>query len=923
MTAAYETARSIALTLLGSEVATDVDVARAVESATLAVSHMAGDEPIDLDALRREVESKVRVWVGISGVLDDPKGHLEWLSTRRAAIEWHFWERYRRWLEEVESLPRISVLRTEELTDLILMRLEDPHRAGSWDRRGLVAGQVQSGKTGNYIGLMCKAADAGYKLIIVLAGIHNSLRSQTQLRVDQGFIGYDTQKRRLFSPDNVWIGVGRMAGVDRLAVHSLTNSAQSGDFNSTVARQAAVDIGGNDPVVLVVKKNKSVLKNLIDWSTTIRQQRDPESDRLVVPNIPLLVIDDEADHASVNTADYEEADPSTINRLIRDLLARFDQSAYVGYTATPFANILIDSAADHPALKDDLFPRSFILTLKAPSNYVGPSVVFGTGREGPDLSRPAGLPLTRDITDEDGWLPRWHKKDFVPGPLPESLRRALKSFVLTIASRRARGHKGNHNSMLVHVTRYVAVQGRVHEQLLDELQSMRNRLRYGDGNSPEKLVSELADLWSADYVPTADEVAASGLDVQATPSDWDDIERELLPAVEGIEIRRINGSARDALEYYEHPEGLSIIAVGGDKLSRGLTLEGLSVSYFLRASKMYDTLLQMGRWFGYRPGYLDLCRLYLSPELRNWFAIITQATDELMALFDEMVEVGGSPSDFGLRIRSNPDGLTVTSPAKMQHGRTVKVSFAASISETIIFDTDPKVQSQNLLATEQLLHRLGDPGELPRRNLRSIRWSGVGPDEIVRFLSGYATHVSAVKAQAIPLRDYIKGRVADGELITWTVLLASNSQPRATTRQIAGFDVGLITRAPYGEPGKAIVGDRYVVRRLVNPPDEFIDLTDAQVESARAATIDQWERNRTPTETEADRPERPSGVQIRKLRDPGRGLLLLYPLEAPSGMDGVDVVVGFAISFPESRYDSAVDYMVNQIYLQQEFQWEA
>jgi hypothetical protein len=277
MTSAYETARSIALTLIGSAVATESDIIRAVDSAILAVSNMATADGLDRDALQRELESKCRVWVGVSGVLEDKRGHVEWLSSRRGEIKWRFWQRYRRWLEEVEAMPRISILRTEDLTDQILGRLEDPARGGAWDRRGLVAGQVQSGKTGNYIGVVCKAADAGYKLIVVLAGIHNSLRSQTQLRLDQGFIGYDTQKRRLFSPDNVWVGVGQMAGVDRLAVHSLTNSAENGDFNIRVARQAAVDIGGNDPVVLVVKKNKSVLKNLIEWSTVIRQQRDPNS----------------------------------------------------------------------------------------------------------------------------------------------------------------------------------------------------------------------------------------------------------------------------------------------------------------------------------------------------------------------------------------------------------------------------------------------------------------------------------------------------------------------------------------------------------------------------------------------------------------------------------------------------------------------
>jgi hypothetical protein len=916
----YVAARSIALTLLGSGLATERDVVRAVDSALQAVRDMAEGEAIDRDALLREIESKVRVWVGVSGVLDDPRGHQEWLSSRRGAIDWRFWTRYRRWLEEVEALPPLAVTRTDDLTDQILQRLEDPHRPGSWDRRGLIAGQVQSGKTGNYIGLMCKAADAGYKLIIVLAGVHNSLRSQTQLRVDQGFIGYDTQKRRLYSQENVWIGVGRLAGVDRPAVHSLTNSGERGDFNVTVARQAAVDIGGSDPVVLVVKKNQSVLRNLIDWSTTIRQRRIMESERFVVPDVPLLVIDDEADHASVNTADYDEAEPSKINGLIRDLLARFEQSAYVGYTATPFANILIDPAADHPAIKDDLFPRSFIFTLRAPSNYIGPALVFGTGVPTPDETSRAGLPLTRNVEDEELWLPRRHKKTFEPGALPASLTQALRSFVLTIAARRARGQRLVHNSMLVHVTRYVAVQAGVHDLVIGEIQSMRHRLRYGDGNAPVRLVDELAELWCRDFEPTSTVIAGTGLDGQATHVDWPAVKSELLEAISGIEVRQVNGTAKDALQYFENPEGLSIIVVGGDKLSRGLTLEGLSVSYFLRASKMYDTLLQMGRWFGYRPGYLDLCRLYLTPELHRWFTIITEATEELMRLFEEMVEAGGTPSDFGLRIRSNPDGLTVTSPAKSQRGRVVKVSFSGTISETIVFHATQERQDRNLRAAADLVAGLGG-ADAPNRHLRSVQWNDVEPEPILRFLREYTTHEAAQKAQSKALGDYIRSRVKDAELVRWTVLLASNSKGEYGTVEIGDVRVGLIQRALVGQEDDTVKGDRFSIRRLVNPPDELVDLDDEQIAAALAATVEHWTSERAHRNGEETPPGQPGGVQIRRVREPERGLLILYPLKPPSGLE-VGAVIGFAISFPHSDFDSAVDYVVNQVWLQQEFEWE-
>ena len=922
MTPAYEKARSIALMLLGGEVVTPEEIDRAVENAVAAVSYLDGGASVDRAALTREIESKVRVWVGISGRAGRSPRPRGVAGRTKGDINWRFWSRYRRYLEEEQGLPRIAVLRTDELTDRILGRLEDPQRKGDWDRRGLIAGQVQSGKTGNYIGLMCKAADAGYKLIIVLAGIHNSLRSQTQLRVDQGFIGYDTQKRNIFSPENVWVGVGRLAGVDLPAIHSLTNSSEKGDFSTALAQKAAVDIGGNDPVVLVVKKNQTVLKNLIAWATTIRQQRDPNSDRMVVPGVPLLIIDDEADHASVNTADFEEAEPSKINGLIRDLLARFEQSAYVGYTATPFANILIDPGVNHPAMKDDLFPRSFIFTLKAPTDYIGPPAVFGVKQVTPDVEARAGLPLIRDIVDEELWMPRNHKKEWEPGPLPESLVAAIHSFVVTIAARRARGQILVHNSMLVHVTRFVAVQERVYDLVRDELDSLKNHLRYGDGASPYPIRRQLRELWESDYALTSAAIGHTSLDRQAVPVDWQAVDAELLKAVEQIDVTRINGTAKDALEYFEHPEGRHIIAVGGDKLSRGLTLEGLSVSYFLRASKMYDTLLQMGRWFGYRPGYLDLCRLYMSPELRGWFGTITSASEELMALFDEMADAGSTPSEFGLRIRSNPDGLTVTSPAKMQRGQKVKVSYAGNISETINFDVTPATQFKNLEATKTLVAEAKTYMPVERLSRARYQWENVPPESVTGFLQRFRTHEAAQKAQAINLRKYIEGRVADGELTKWTVLLASNATDSEATCNISGLEVSPFRRAPANvDPGEP-VGVRYDIRRLVNPPDERVDLTEGQIRDALLRTQEQWEANRRPDETDADRPSEPGGPQLRKVREPERGLLIVYPLLPPPGATGIEVVMGFAISFPTSRFDSAVDYWVNQVYLQQEFQWE-
>ncbi|HWC53983.1 MAG TPA: hypothetical protein VG676_10400, partial [Chitinophagaceae bacterium] len=246
--------------------------------------------------------------------------------------------------------------------------------------------QVQSGKTSNYTGLICKAADAGYKLIIVLAGLHNNLRSQTQLRIDEGFLGFDTQHQRAFNQNNRWMGVGRID--TSMVAHSLTSSLDKGDFTAGAANALGINFNTNEPIIAVVKKNAGVLNRLLQWLSA--QSVEMPDGRRVIRNKSLLLIDDEADNASINTR--PENDGTTrINGLIRDILRLFDKSGYVGYTATPFANIFI------PLAEDDLFPRDFIINLPAPSNYIGPEKVFGFQPLGDDDESDTVLPIVRRV----------------------------------------------------------------------------------------------------------------------------------------------------------------------------------------------------------------------------------------------------------------------------------------------------------------------------------------------------------------------------------------------------------------------------------------------------------------------------------------------------------------------------------------------
>lgn len=876
-----------------------------------------GDAVIDSEALVRELRSRFNTTIGEGTIMEDPRDHIPWLPNRRAGIKWRFWERYRQYLEDDRGWPASVVRQVAKITDSVLERIEDPAREGKWDCRGMVVGHVQSGKTANYIGLVSKAADAGYKLIIILAGLHNSLRSQTQMRMDEGFLGFDTQRTQRFDAnESLKIGVGLVPMAELLVAHSLTSSLDSGDFNSHVARQIGVVPGGADPVILVVKKNKSVLENLLVWATMLGE---PDSEgRRFVKNVPLLVIDDEADNASVNTNpiprnpdgsfNKDEWDVSAINGAIRRLLDRFWKSAYIGYTATPFANIFIYPDGETVEHGRDLFPESFIINLKPPSNYVGPAQLFGLGEE--EKSQP--YPLIREVDDAELWLPARHKKIYSPGDLPNSLRRAILSFILACTARLVRGQVNSHNSMLIHVTRFVDVQERVYEQVSEYVDAVRRVIEFGQGGRSSGPLDDLKRIWLEDFVLTSRRMKDMGTCEEEIPT-WDEIRSRLHEAASRVQYKRVNGSAADVLDYRNHRNGLTVIAIGGDKLSRGLTLEGLTVSYFLRASRMYDTLMQMGRWFGYRPGYVDLCRIYTTTELKEWYEFISAASEELRQEFDRMAEHGATPRDFGLRVRTHPDGLLITAVNKMKSGTTMQVSFSRSLSETTIFAKKPDVHRRNLGVTEELLAGLGKPS---RRKGDYHLWDGIAPEAVERFLGAYEYHHSVAPAMPQTLVDYIRSRKAIGELTRWTVAFASRQRPEHT-QTIAGLDVGLIVRS---DDDKASP-DNYTLpkRHIISRQDEALDLNAEQIAAALKDT------NQHRLAEKKDPTDFPSGYDLRKQRSASQGLLIIYPLDSTEarlrGFDGIPVI-GFAISFPESRNPGAVEYLVNNVYWAEEFDYQ-
>ncbi|MFF1377794.1 Z1 domain-containing protein [Streptomyces sp. NPDC058308] len=870
---------------------------------------------VDRTRLAKELEAKTNVYQEDSAALHNSEGHVPWLADAKNDRDWAFWDRYNRYLKTVVGMPPQVVRSLDRSTEEVLGELEDPRRPGRWRRTGLVIGQVQSGKTGQYIGLATKAADAGYRLIVVFAGIHNDLRSQTQLRIDEGLLGFDTQYQLRSDQEgaNRKIGVGAMSHVEQLPVASLTNSAEKGDFDRRTASKANLPIA-SFPVVLVVKKHRRIIDYLRTWVTEVHGEEDPQSGRKIVRDIPLFVIDDEADNASINTAD-PDSEPTKINEAIRKLVNSFDKASYVGYTATPFANIYVDSDADHDILGEDLFPHSFIRALRAPSNYLGPERLFGLRVHDEEEDDIDPLPLVEHVTDTASWVPDKHKSSWVPsGDLPSSLRQAIHSFVLTCAARRARGQVNRHNSMLVHVTRFTAVQGHVRDQVDDYVRFLSESLRDRYGSASASCLAELRTLWEENFVPTTAYFPTD----EAERLTWDTVAEEILPALLKFRVKAINGAAKDVLDYYENRhKGLSVIAIGGEKLSRGLTLEGLSVSYYLRASKTYDTLLQMGRWFGYRPGYEDLCRLYTTPTLESAYAEITAATDELRRDVEEMSVLGLTPREFGLKVRTSSLGLAITAANKMRQGTRVRLSYSGELPETTIFDLDDGTPQKNLDALRSFTETLaGLSAPDVDSNSGSLTWKHVPPEIIAAsFFDTYQTAKEAHRVRPKFIADYVRKCAAHGELTDWTVrVVGVNSRPLAGFVDITGYSVALVTRQ---ESGRKTSG-RYTIKRVLSPRDESIDLDKDQSALALAATKKAAEGSKK-RDGSPRNPTTATGTPLRFQRRPDQPLLLIYPLAPPKSTDATDPtpLVGFAVSFPFSERQIKTEYVVNDVWWKQ------
>lgn len=835
----------------------------------------------------------------------------------------NFWNRYSNYLFSDKHWEKSAIKKSiGHPTDMLLNAIADPNKAIAQQKRAMVVGYVQSGKTANYIGLINKAIDAGYKYIIVLAGIHNNLRSQTQSRIDEEVLGYETdsearQKQRERAETNK-IGVGKKykAGF----VQTLTFRDEKGDFSKGRSGiQTAPDI----PTIIVTKKIKSTLTNLIEnIESSSEISKDEKGQFYLRAKYPLLLIDDEADQASVNTGyDYDdegkikdEYDVKTINKLIRSLLNHFESWSYVGYTATPYANIFIpnDLSIAGEELGNDLFPADAIISLPKPYRYIGANEFFGYGNEDEE---PHPMPLVRKIKESNFVDP----KNKTVGPLPDSLKRAIKCFLISIAIRNCRGEICKPNTMLIHVARIKNMHNqlarRVREYFFDELEPM-----IIDGDKATK--DEILNLIREDYVPVTEEMQRDfekymeGSDI--IPED--EIYNEILRLVgeEKIRINVINGDSQDVLSYKDHEgEEYNVIAIGGDKFSRGLTLEGLSISYFTRESKYYDTLMQMGRWFGFRPKYADLCRVFITEDIYRWFARIAFATDDLRQQITYMCDENAKPKDFGLRVATHPE-LKISSPRKVKSGTMQRLNFSNTLTVTRDIDVDIDQYNTNYDAVNHLFayaskiyssaehfEKLGRKTDNDHLFLEEVESS-----KIVEFFRTFNTSKYANKVNGNNIATYIEEQNKDQLLTKWTVCLINTGSDNPGF-EIAGHHVkNGITRN--GENSVIPLKDGKVcsLHMLKSKGHEYFALDrDAYEEALRM-------------ESDDDKGDYKSIAEhIRSKMDPRKGLLLIYPIDHRNGSQTKNFAIGdgnhqgpmgLVVVFPEGNGKS-VSYQVNQI----------
>jgi Z1 domain len=675
----------------------------------------------------------------------------------------------------------------------------------------------------------------------------NTLRNQTQRRLERELL---TEMYRKY-----WV--------------TLTQDEQ--DFPNRMGNVDALLTDQHAQKILcVVKKNATVLRRLLQWLQV--------ANKGILNNCPTLIVDDEADQASVNASGSEDK-RTKINELLLQILSILPKAAYVGYTATPFANVFID-----PSVPEDLYPRDFIVDLPKPIGYFGAQQIFG--REPLTQDEPEqeydGLDMIRHIGEEEiPFLgPRGNKDrlTFVP-KITSSLENALRYFWMATAARDVRGDADEHSTMLIHTSLYTAV----HQLFYPHIEAYRQSFLKDLKTRNALLLEDLQSLWSQEssLVPSA-KVGEKG-------TSFDELVPYLVNTVDKTKVV-VENSRSDQRLIYGDSAKIQIV-IGGNTLSRGLTLEGLVVSFFVRATSAYDTLLQMGRWFGYRPGYADLPRIWMTEELEGYFYDLATVEQEIRNDIKLYEDASLTPTQFGVRIRVHPT-LSITSRLKMTAAIPCKVSYSATLQQTTHFKhKDKQWLTDNINAAKSLIRLMKERGinEEVARDKKTV-FQGVTVNMILNFLNEYNIYESDPTFQGKLFRDYIQDQNKGGRLLQWNVVIVSR-MPDADSETIdlgLGFSSPLLTRSRFiaGLTTDSVANLKAIASRVDRVAD--LDVGSEKLSSKGATDLHELRK---------------------KLNADDVGLLLIYPISKDSRpknkenikrgpLEAVEHLIGIAMLFP-------------------------
>lgn len=744
---------------------------------------------------------------------------------------WTNWSRHEAYLR---SLPKWKPHQIASVAEesLRIISKTTPVGRPEFQCRGLVVGYVQSGKTANFTAVAARAADVGYRLIIVLSGIHDSLRNQTQRRLDLELAG---------------------VGVDWI-----TLTDESTDFHEPVVADGFASTG---TVLIVAKKITPILKRLSQWFGKLEGR---------LAEVPVLLIDDEADQASINTRGNrrdpsidtdtvpdDDTSPSLTNALIRDILRRIPRATYIAYTATPFANILIDPDASDSQVGEDLFPKDFVVQLPRPDGYTGTEELFGTSAQGRDVLRPV------DPADVKALKPKQRKRSeaiVARGPLdlPQSLADALLTFALAGAIRLLRGQAGKSHTMLVHVSQLQQDQLRIGAAIDEQIRNWFHHESAEPGVLRQMFRSMLVGLGTVE-LPCAEEAVLE----------------EAVTNLARLEVVVLNSTTGDELDYDVKP-GRQLVAVGGNRLSRGLTLEGLTIAYFLRTTTLADALLQMARWYGFRSGYEDLIRIWTTEGIAQWFVELALVEESLRDSITALNKAGRRPDQMAIRMRAHSK-LLLTSKNKSRMLTDDAQSWSGENPQTILFPLyDRELLERNVDLASALLRQ-----HPPTQDAQGGAIAhDVPAEDIALFLRRYEGHPNSIAFQGAEIADWILERAEAGELVNWKVFVANPQRERQV--MLGGRPFGLVRRSLQANESIGI---------LIDPRHEGVDLNGGP-ENYRSA----------------------SGFNARAMREDRpaqQGLLLLYPLDPEPLRAPTQAVLGLALSLPRTT-DGEQRFVVNR-----------